>query len=111
MSPVKLVSTGAPEPRMRAEPGFLFLAPLLLALLLAPRQDYVGLEALLTLVTAAICYVYARTGSKSPVRLPALPVWAVILLPGLFSIALRVALLPWIPKPEPVVSDEFSHRF
>jgi hypothetical protein len=32
-------------------------------------------------------------------------------IPAASSIALRLALLPWIPEPHPVVPDEFSHIF
>ena len=100
------------EIRLRAESlswGPLLLAPLLLTLLIAPRQDYVLLEVFFTLAAIAACYFLARSGVR-PASLPKLAAWAAGGLSALLSVTVRIMLLPWIPMPQPAVSDEFSHR-
>jgi hypothetical protein len=69
------------------------------------RLDLLWLEALLFVAVLATG-LFTRK-----VRLPAWGrnPWLAFLIPAAASAVLRIALLPWIPIPHPVIPDEFSH--
>src|SRR3569833_1896927 len=92
-------------------------------------SDSVRIIGLLLLVSAAICAAAFRnvdllwleallfvsvlatglfTRKMRPPRWNLRP-WLAFLIPAAASVILRIALLPWIPIPHPVVPDEFSH--
>jgi hypothetical protein len=99
--------------------NLLLLAPASVSILALWKLDFIWLEALLlVLILAAVAIAGKRL--KWSARPPA---WCGFLrrasrnavvactLPALASVVLRVALLPWIPIPHPVVPDEYSHIF
>ncbi len=96
---------------------FLLFAPAALCLWGFRRLDFLWLEALLFVLIAAAVLIAGKSLSLSA-RPPAIvaglrhasrkPLFA-FCLPACVSIIARVILLPWIPIPNPVVPDEFSH--
>jgi len=102
----------------RISPGnFVLFLPAAICMLLVWNRDFIWLEAvLLALVVLAVMLAGRRL--QWTARPPA---WCGSLrrasrngamacgIPAITSILLRVALLPWIRIPHPVVPDEFSH--
>ncbi|MEQ1885368.1 MAG: hypothetical protein ABL967_09925 [Bryobacteraceae bacterium] len=97
----------------------LLLLPAAISFSVAWGSDFLWLEALLFAVVLAVGGVLGKRfgwNSKPPGILHLPRQWSrrplfVCAIPALSSIALRMALLPWVPIPHPVVPDEYSHMF
>ena len=96
----------------------LFLIPALICLL-AVNLDFMRWEVLILALALAAAWI-ARGSLTWTARPPAwcAPVrrWSrnpylACAIPAAASVILRLALLPWIPEPHPVVPDEYSHLF
>ncbi len=89
----------------------------LLCLLLFRNSDFLWLEGVLLVLTLGFVAIAGRrlnlsarppawcAALRSISRRPSLA----CLLPALASVVLRLSLLPWLPIPNPVVPDEYSH--
>ena len=75
---------------------------------------HLGPEALLVAFAVLLALVYPELGASSFARCErALTAVArrktlAVLLCGFWALALRAALLPWLPIPKPFINDEFS---
>jgi hypothetical protein len=93
------------------------LAPTALSAWAFRNVDFLWLEAILLallLVAVAIAGKQLRWDARPPVwchslRSASRNALVACFLPAVASIVLRMSLLPWIPIPNPVVPDEFSH--
>lgn len=99
---------------------FVLLGISTLCLLAMLRIDFLWLEALLNAAALGLAWLLKSRYSISP-RPPTLlaplrriarrrPVLACA-IPAVVATALRLSLLPWIPSPNPVIPDEYSHLF
>lgn len=96
----------------------LFLIPPLICLL-AVNLDFMRWEALILGLALAVLWI-ARgrltltakpPGWCAPLRRWSRNPYLACAIPAAVSVLLRLALLPWIPEPHPVVPDEYSHLF
>jgi hypothetical protein len=75
----------------------------------------IGPEALLTALALLLAVTYPHLGSRSFTKLErgfarlARRRSIAVLICGMSALALRAALLPWVPIPQPFVNNEFSH--
>ena len=93
----------------------LFIASTLALLVLALRSDLNPLEIIGIAVAACVALVSPKFANR---KFRAVERWLVelarhrtrtVLLVGALAILLRLAILPAVPVPEPVIVDEFSH--
>lgn len=105
--------------RCPAIPGGVVFLILPLFCLLTLRIDYLRLEGALLATALLVVWIgrdrLAWTAQPpewcAPLRRASRNPWLACAIPAASAIALRLALLPWIPEPHPVVPDEFSHVF
>ncbi len=95
----------------------MLLLPAIFWLSVRPQIDFLTLEGALFVCVVAAAIIWGRRFDWTA----APPAWCTIprdisrngflsfLFPALTSVLLRVAMLPWVPIPNPVVPDEFSH--
>jgi hypothetical protein len=97
--------------------NLIFLIPAALCLWFFRQIEFIWLEFILLLAALALAS-FRTPGSKwrahaplllRPLRQTAGSPFLLFLMPAALSVLLRTALLPWIPVPNPVVPDEFSH--
>jgi hypothetical protein len=124
-----IVETAAAPPRVPARSragvrrsaihplNVLLLLPAIFWFTVRPQIDFLPLEGVLIVLSVGAATISGKRLNWTPEP----PAWCAVLrdisrngllsffLPALASIGLRAAMLPWVPIPDPVVPDEFSH--